>query len=53
MNEFPVLLNDKVEDFEVQYGEGDDYSYAQEEETSLQNMTTINNFLQRGEYILC
>ena len=44
LDKFPVPLDDKVE--------GVKYSYAQEHKTNLQNKATIQNFLQRGLYIL-
>lgn len=44
LNKFPALLDDRVE--------GVNYSYAQEHKTNLQNKATIQNFLQRGLYIL-
>lgn len=44
LNKFPALPDDRVE--------GVNYSSAQEHETNLQNKATIQNFLQRGLYIL-
>ena len=44
LDKFPVPLDDKVEE--------DKYSSAQEHKTNFQNKATIQNFLQRGLYIL-